>query len=104
MISQELTDLILEFRKARKWEKYHNPKDLAIAISIEANELLELFLWRYDLAYIDKDKIANEIADIMIFLTYLIKFYGFDIESIIRAKIKKNSQKYPVGECEKKWG
>lgn len=91
----ELTKALVDFRNERDWEQFHNPKDLALAINIEAAELLELFLWKhYD--EVDPDKIKEEIADVLAFTILLAEKYKFDIKEIVLEKIKKNAEKYPV--------
>jgi NTP pyrophosphatase (non-canonical NTP hydrolase) len=90
-----ITDALLKFRDERDWEQFHNPKDLAIAISIEANELLELFLWKTpDQANVDKVK--EELADILSFSFLLAEKYGLDIKQIMLDKIELNKTKYPA--------
>ena len=95
---QKLTDHIIKFRNARDWEQFHNSKDLAIAIGIEASELNEIFLWKTteEAEQSDKEKIADELADIFIYGIMLAHKHGFDIEEIIMNKMKKNGEKYPV--------
>lgn len=102
---QYLKDLVAEFIKERDWEKYHNPKDLAISIAIETGELLELFQWRKpeDINMkIEKEKdyvekIREELADIMIYCISLANRVEIDITQAIIDKIKKNKVKYPIG-------
>ena len=95
---KEIDDIISElikFRNERDWEQFHNPKDLALAINIEAGELLELFLWkRADDA--NKEKVKEELADILSFAFLLADKYGFDVKQIILDKIKLNAEKYPI--------
>jgi NTP pyrophosphatase (non-canonical NTP hydrolase) len=86
---------IKAFRDARDWEQFHNSKDLAIAISVEASELLELFLWK-DNEGADRERIEEEIADIFMFGFLLADKQGLDIKEIIEKKLKKNNEKYPV--------
>ena len=79
----------------RDWEQFHNPKDLALAISVESAELLELFLWKKaDEA--NTDKVKEELADIFSFAFLLAEKYGFDVKEIVLDKIKINGEKYPV--------
>ncbi|NCD67888.1 nucleotide pyrophosphohydrolase [Mucilaginibacter agri] len=89
---------LLEFRKDRDWEQFHNPKDLALALSIEASELNELFLWKSPEAA-DKEKIKHEIADIFSFLLLLVHEYKLDISAIMAEKIHINNEKYPVAKA-----
>ncbi|MBK8983156.1 MAG: DUF2075 domain-containing protein [Ignavibacteria bacterium] len=92
---KEITEEILKFRNERDWKQFHNAKDLALAISIEAGELLELFLWKKaDEA--DEEKVKEEIADIMIYALLISEKYGFDVREIVLEKIESNKEKYPV--------
>lgn len=86
---------LLRFRNERDWAQFHNAKDLALAISIEAAELLELYLWKSAEAA-DPDKVREELADIFSFAILMADKYGFDIEEIVKEKIRKNEEKYPV--------
>jgi len=86
---------LLKFRNDRDWEQFHNPKDLAIALSIESSELLELFLWKNpDEA--DLKKIKEELADVFAYAFMLSAAYDLDVLKIIDNKIKKNELKYPI--------
>lgn len=90
-----------EFRDARDWSKFHNSKDMAIAISLEASELLEIFLWqsteKLEGRVIEKrDQIEDEIADIAIYLTELADNLGIDLIEAMEKKLAKNAEKYPV--------
>lgn len=86
---------LLKFRNERDWEQFHNPKDLALAINIEAGELLELFLWK-DAEDAKKERVKEELADVFSFALLLAEKYDFDVEEIILEKIKSNAEKYPV--------
>jgi NTP pyrophosphatase (non-canonical NTP hydrolase) len=98
-----LKKLVVKFRDDRDWKKYHNPKDLAISISIESNELLELFQWK-TLEEIQKllenpdymKKIKNELADVIIYSLSLADILGIDVSQAVTEKIKLNEAKYPV--------
>jgi len=93
--NEEIIDALLKFRNERDWEQFHNPKDLALAINVEAGELLELFLWKKpDEA--NKEKVKEELADIFAYGFLLADKYQLDIKEIILEKIKKNREKYPV--------
>jgi len=92
---KKVIDELIRFRNERDWEQFHNPKDLALAINVEAGELLELFLWK-DPADADKEKVKEELADIFAFGLLLAEKYEFDFKEIILDKIKKNAEKYPV--------
>ena len=90
-----ITEELIKFRNERDWEQFHNPKDLSLAINIEAGELLELFLWKKpEEAKIEKVK--EELADILAFSFLLADKYGFDVKEIVLEKIKRNGEKYPV--------
>lgn len=93
--NKELLKTILDFRNERDWEQFHNAKDLSLAINIEAGELLELFLWK-QAGEADKDKVKEELADILVYCFLLADRYGFDIREIIQEKLQKNAAKYPV--------
>jgi NTP pyrophosphatase (non-canonical NTP hydrolase) len=92
---EEIINSLLNFRNERDWEQFHNPKDLAIAISVEANELLELFLWKQP-GEADKEKIKEELADVFVFAFLLAERQGLDVKEIVLQKIKANAEKYPV--------
>ena len=92
---QQLISQIRAFRDARDWEQFHNSKDLALALSIEASELLELFLWKGN-EDADPAKLKEELADVLMYALLLADKHGLDIASIIEEKIRKNGEKYPV--------
>ena len=98
MISKESVDLIKKFRDDRDWSQFHNPKDLALSISLEASELLEIFQWSgSDLECNDKlDKIKEELADVLCYCVLMADRCGLDMDEIIREKVEKNAQKYPT--------
>jgi NTP pyrophosphatase (non-canonical NTP hydrolase) len=93
--SQEIIKALLQFRNERDWEQFHNPKDLALAINIEAAELLELFLWKKS-EEADIEKIKEELADVLAYTFLLAEKYNLDVKEIVLEKIKKNAEKYPV--------
>ena len=93
--TEEIIQALIKFRNERDWEQFHNPKDLALAISIEAGELLELFLWK-NAEDANKEKVKEELADIFSFAFLLAEKYEFDVKDIILEKIKTNEKKYPV--------
>lgn len=93
--TQELLELLIKFRQERDWEQFHNPKDLALALSIEASELLETFLWKKS-EEADVEKVKEELADVFAYALLLAHHYGLDIEEIVKHKIQKNALKYPV--------
>ncbi|MCF8222293.1 MAG: nucleotide pyrophosphohydrolase [Bacteroidales bacterium] len=89
---------LVKFRDERNWKQFHNTKDLALALSIEASELNELFLWKTteQAEEVDKDRLREELADIFAYAIMLSYKHGFDITEIVLDKIKKNGDKYPV--------
>jgi NTP pyrophosphatase (non-canonical NTP hydrolase) len=92
---KEIIKALIQFRNERDWTQFHNPKDLALAINVEAGELLEQFLWKpYEEA--NKEKVKEELADVFAFAFLLADKYGFDVKEIVLEKIKKNGEKYPV--------
>jgi len=94
----KIRQTILNFRDERDWKQYHNEKDLAISISLEANELLENFQWKTSEQAIgdSKQNIKEEMADILIYLVQLADKLDIDLEEEVLAKMKKNALKYPV--------
>jgi NTP pyrophosphatase (non-canonical NTP hydrolase) len=86
---------LIRFRNERDWEQFHNPKDLALALNVEAAELLELFLWK-DANEANQEKIKEELADVFAFAFLLAEKYNFDVNEIVLEKIKRNAEKYPV--------
>lgn len=95
---QILIDALVKFRDARQWEQFHNTKDLALAISIEAAELNELFLWKTteESEKVDHAKLKEELADVFAYALLLAGKHGLDVKEIVLDKIKKNGEKYPV--------
>ena len=92
---------IIAFRNERDWAQFHDPKNLAEALSIEAGELLENFLWKTtaqsrNLSTKELNNVKEELADIFIFLIYLSEEYKIDLLTEVEKKIKKNEAKYPV--------
>jgi len=92
---QEIIHELIKFRNERDWEQFHNPKDLSLAISAEAGELLELFLWKNH-EEANKEKVKEELADIFAFAFLLADKYGFNVKDIVLEKIEENRKKYPV--------
>ncbi|MGO3733130.1 MAG: nucleotide pyrophosphohydrolase [Vagococcus sp.] len=95
---EEIMKKINQFRDDRNWRQYHNAKDFAISISLEAAELLENFQWVSAEEGIKKDpiNIEEEIADVLIYTLMLADDLGLDVEEIIEKKIEKNGKKYPI--------
>jgi NTP pyrophosphatase (non-canonical NTP hydrolase) len=97
-MTQETINQVLKFRDDRNWKQFHNPKDLAISISLEAAELLEVFQWSADDVICEnkKDKIREELADVVNYCILMADACGLDLDEIVQAKIKRNNEKYPV--------
>ena len=92
---QELKDLVVRFREERDWGKHHTPKNLAMSIAIEAAELMELFQWD-EYTKRNQEKIADELADILIYCFNFADTCDIDIATAFRAKLTKAGQKYPT--------
>ena len=99
---QEIINEVTEFRDKRNWKQFHSPKNLSMAISTEAGELMEHFLW--DDAHESKEKVKDnekmdeieeELADVLIFSLSLADILGRDVSDLIRNKLEKNKEKYP---------
>lgn len=86
---------LINFRNERDWEQFHNPKDLAIAISIESGELLEEYLWK-KFEDANLENVKKELADIFAYSLLLAHKYNLDPEQIVLEKIKENKKKYPI--------
>lgn len=97
-ILKQLQRRIIEFRDERDWKQFHNPKDLAISLSIEVGELLENFQWKSSEEAIESrlENIKDELADVVIYAILLSDALEVDLEQIISDKIKKNEEKYPI--------
>jgi NTP pyrophosphatase (non-canonical NTP hydrolase) len=91
----ELTKKLIAFRDARDWKQFHNPKDLAVALSIESSELLEAFLWKSS-DEASQEKIKEELADVFAYAFLLANECGLDVAEIVAAKIEANNIKYPI--------
>ena len=98
MISDKTIQRVIRFRDARNWRQFHNPKDLAISLNLEAAELLELYQWSgTDLECQDKlPQVREELADVLSYCISLADVYGLDLDEILNEKITKNEQKYPI--------
>ena len=97
-MKQETIDKVLKFRDDRSWKQFHNPKDLAISLNLEAAELLEIFQWSADdLVCTEKlDKVREELADVLNYCILLADAYNLDLDEIVLEKVKRNEEKYPV--------
>ena len=98
---KNITEALLSFRNEREWEQFHNPKDLSIALSIEANELLELFLWKKP-EEANIEKVKEELADVLAYAFLIAEKYNLNVEEIVLDKIKKNAEKYPIDKAKGK--
>lgn len=107
MLNEHVLAAVLQFRRKRDWEQFHKPKELAAAMTVEASELLEIFQWKShdEVARLldspSRERVEDEIADVVILLTYLCHDLGLDVNAAVIAKLKKNEAKYPV---EKSYG
>lgn len=102
-MTKETMNKVNKFRDDRNWRQYHNEKDLAISISLEASELLELFQWKKSADVVAKKPIElkEELADVLIYSYMMADNLGLDVDEIMAEKLKKDSEKYPV---EKSYG
>jgi NTP pyrophosphatase (non-canonical NTP hydrolase) len=98
-----LRERVIRFRDARNWEQFHDPKNLAMGLSIECAELLELFLWKSDPEIREmlgdetlRRKVREELADVFVFLLYLSRGCGVDLSDAVTKKLMVNEKKYPV--------
>jgi NTP pyrophosphatase (non-canonical NTP hydrolase) len=107
MLNAEVMAAVLDFRRKRNWDQFHLPKELAAAIAVEASELLEVFQWKTHeevarlLAGPSRERVTDEVADVVILLSYLCHDLGLDVNAAVRSKLDKNEAKYPV---EKSYG
>jgi NTP pyrophosphatase (non-canonical NTP hydrolase) len=95
---RELIEALVKFRDERDWSQFHDSKNLATAISIEAAELNEVFLWKDVKASeeVDKEKIKEELADVFAYALLLAEKHNLDVKQIVLDKTERNAQKYPV--------
>jgi len=98
---QRLTAEVLRFRDERDWKQFHNPKDVALSLLLEAGELLEIFQWQ-DAAGVAqaarerKGDLADELADVLCYTLLMAHELGIDLSAALEAKLRKNALKYPV--------
>jgi len=102
---QQLQNQVAEFVSERDWEQFHAPRNLAMAISVEAAELLDLFKWSADSEGIEElmPGLRDEIADVMIYCLSLCNQVNLNVSAIVEAKLFKNRTKYPVENYKGKW-
>jgi len=106
-MTQELDDLVIRLRQfaaARNWEQFHSPKNLATALSVEASELLEIFQWLTEeqsrtLPDAEKQKAAEESADVLLYLLQLTDKLGIDLVDAAYRKLQANNERYPVNQA-----
>ncbi|SHK83318.1 NTP pyrophosphatase, house-cleaning of non-canonical NTPs [Marinobacter antarcticus] len=91
----DVINRLRQFRDDRDWKQFHNPKDLALALSIESSELLEAFLWK-SAEDADIEKVKEELADVFAFAFLMADACDLDVKQIVMEKIEKNEKKYPV--------
>jgi NTP pyrophosphatase (non-canonical NTP hydrolase) len=92
---EELRQAIVKFTQERDWDQFHNGKDLALALSIEASELNEAFLWK-KAEDVNVEKVKEELADIVNYAILIADKYNLDIKQIVLDKLRRNAEKYPV--------
>lgn len=97
-MTQETINQVLKFRDDRNWRQFHNPKDLALSISLEAAELLEVFQWSGSDTVCEekKDKIREELADVLCYCILMADRCELDMDEIVQEKMKRNNVKYPI--------
>ncbi len=97
-MKKETIEQVLKFRDDRNWKQFHNPKDLAISISLEAAALLEIFQWSAEDLWCreKKEKVREELADVLNYCILMADICGLDLDEIIQEKVRKNGEKYPV--------
>ena len=93
-----IINILTDFRDERDWKQFHNPKDLALALSIESAELNEVFLWKQP-QDADLEKIKDELADVFTYAFFLAENLDLDVAQIIKDKLAKSAQKYPVAKA-----
>jgi len=103
----DLTKKIIKFNKERNWKQFHNPKDLAISLSLEASEVLEHFQWKSkeeidEYIKTHKEHIGEELADVFYWVIYMSHNLKIDIIKASEEKLKKNMEKYPVAKAKGK--
>ena len=98
IVMEDLQKAVIKFRDERNWSQFHNAKDLAISLNLEASELLETFQWKSSEEAIETkmQEMKEEVADVMIYLLMLINKLNIDLEEVVHAKLVKSAEKYPV--------
>lgn len=95
---EDLQKAVIKFRDERNWSQFHNAKDLAISLNLEASELLETFQWKSSEEAIETkmQEMKEEVADVMIYLLMLSDKLTIHVQEVVHAKLVKNAEKYPV--------
>jgi dCTP diphosphatase len=98
---ERLTAAVLQFRDERDWKQFHNPKDVALSLLLEAGEVLEIFQWKdaagvAEAAQARRDDLADELADVLCYTLLMAHDLGIDLSAALAAKLRKNAEKYPV--------
>lgn len=98
MTLEDLTKVILKFRDARDWEQFHTPKDIALSLLIEASEYAQLLQFKSEkeLATLDKNELARELADVLYWVLLAAHNHGVDLSAAFKKKMRENRKKYPV--------
>lgn len=104
---KKLTEKIVKFRDARDWKQFHNPKDMALSLVLEATEVLEHFQWKTQKEieeYIktNKDDIGEELVDVLYWVLLMCNDLEINISDALEKKIKKNERKYPIDKAKGK--
>ena len=95
---KEVVETLIRFRDERDWAQFHDSKNLALALLLEASELNELFLWKKEsqAEEVNPERLKEELADVLTYSLLLAEKYHLDIFDIVLEKIRKNGEKYPV--------
>ena len=98
---RELTDLCLKFREERDWAQFHNPKDMALSLTLEVAEILEHMQWKNGAELVEhlkakRGELADELADALYWILVMANDFGIDLGEATRAKLVKNAEKYPI--------
>jgi len=101
---ERLTAAVLQFRDERDWKQFHNPKDVALSLLLEAGEVLEIFQWKdaagvAEVAQARRDDLADELADVLCYTLLMAHDLGIDLSAALAAKLRKNAEKYPVDQA-----
>ena len=103
-VIDRLTELACQFREERNWKQFHNPKDMALSMTLEAAEVLELMQWKNGdelRVHLEEKKelLGEELADVLYWVLVMARDHGIDIRDAFEDKLKKNAVKYPVEKC-----